>query len=170
MRKLLSGLVIAFLFLCGFSLIGHWSSAQDSLPNTQQIQEPDLNLDGQEEFGDTHRELEDYEEDYDQEEFEEQEELEMELLEQELVKARIEFAHSLTEVAEFETTTATYVIDNILEYLEVEEAIEFLKQMVEQAENPTTKRLLRMKLAQLFAETDQTDQTKEQLSELILSG
>ena len=44
----------------------------------------------------------------------------------------------------------------------------FLQQVLSKVEEPSIRRMVRMKLAELYSELDQTEQVKEQLLHLIL--
>ena len=96
-------------------------------------------------------------------------ELELERAEMELMYGRFEMMNRLAEVADSSLRSAAFAVLHVPEtFGEPEPAITFLEEMAEEAEKPAVKRLVRIKLAQLYRETDQAEQAQEQLRRLML--
>ena len=183
MRRAIVGCGMALLAVCFVIFAGHWTVAQQSDQAEETIEgspeDGEENLDvlvesgeadhAQEAHEEEENEEEDHDEDWDDEWEEESEyEIEADILELELIAAHCEHSAMLSEMCEDHARTSSWVISEILEYLDEEEAATFLEQTLSKVEEPSIRRLIRLKLAELYSELDQTEQVKEQLRQLIL--
>lgn len=167
MRRLLLGGSMAVLAFCLIFLTGHWTAAQDAEPADEAVQqaEPSPEDEMADEIEDDEEHDDDWDEPWDEEH---EEEIEEELRELELMAAHCEHSGMLSEMCENHAQTASWVISEIVEYLDEEEAAAFLQQVLSKVEEPSIRRMVRLKLAELYSELDQTEQVKEQLLHLIL--
>lgn len=176
MRRVIAGCGMAVLTVCLVIMAGHWTVAQESdqaKENFESILDGDslapVERDESDHPGISHQEEEDHDKDWGEEwEVEGEHEIEEALLELELLAAHCEHSGMLSEMCEDRVRTSSWVISEILEYLDEEEAATFLEQILSKVEQPSIRRLIRLKLAKLYAELDQSEQVKEQLRQLIL--
>ena len=156
-------LLTLIVFALSIVLIGYTqSSAQVAEPaEIAQAQPPEA------EIAEIDDEAE--EEDNEEDEGEWQEELEMALMETEIRSRRLEMSLRIAEIAENPTASAAFAISHVLEFFEEEEeALEFFQNTLQQAKDPAIQRMLRIKLAELYAEADEPEKAHAQLKALII--
>ncbi|MEL7497654.1 MAG: hypothetical protein AAFN77_08600 [Planctomycetota bacterium] len=83
--------------------------------------------------------------------------------------SRIEFMKGLTEIAGDPDATACYAIMHLGEYMDAEESVELLESLLLSSKvSIPTRNLIRMKLAEIHTQMDQTEKAKGMLEALIL--
>ncbi len=188
MRRAITYCGIGLLASCLFVFAARWTVAQDAEPTDdvaavaeQERSEPtdveryyreDADFDDAEYDEPERHEADDDEWEDEDDEWEEEDEHDAEetLFEFEVHAAECEHARRLADIASSRLETASWVIANIHEFLGEEEAADFLQQLFEAAEDPGIKRLIGLKLTEIYAELDQADQVKAQLRSLILGS
>jgi hypothetical protein len=81
---------------------------------------------------------------------------------------RLELATRFAQVATDEATTAAFAMMHFDDlFVEQEDGIEFLNEILEQTGNDTVRRIIRVKLAELYREADQRAQARRQLKKLL---
>jgi hypothetical protein len=95
-------------------------------------------------------------------------ELEMELRHIELRLAEFELIERLAAIAEDDVKAAAVAVAHVTDVVDEQEAIELLNKALVRVHHPGTRRLLHMKLAELYAETDQPESAKQHLGKLII--
>ena len=145
-------------------MAGQWSGAPATADDRESFAEfVDEDADGGE-FED-----EDFES---EEEFEEMERhqfhLELEMAELEATSSRLDLVGRLSEVADDELLSAAFAVRKVAEIMEPGEAVDFLNDTLDAAKNASVRRLIRIKLAELYAHTEQRDQATKQLRALIV--
>ena len=96
--------------------------------------------------------------------------LEVEVSELEFSLGRLKVVNELVSIADNPTGAASFAIMHITEFMEPEEAIAFLEGIAKEAANPSVRRLTAIKLAELYAHTEQPEQAAQQLRQLILDA
>ena len=81
---------------------------------------------------------------------------------------RLELIEQVFEIVASAEATAAFAVLHVKELLEFEQAEDFLLNMFRDVGNPAIKRLIRVQLAEIYAEQGRTEQVKEQLRLLIL--
>ena len=94
--------------------------------------------------------------------------LEIERQEMEVGIGRLEMVIRLAEIGENRNTAASYAILHVDDYMEVEKSISFLESMMIETRDAAVLHLIRIKLAELYAQTEQGDAVKAQLRSLII--
>ena len=187
MRRAFTYTTIAVLVSCLVVFAGHWTVAQNPEPEDDVViqaeEHPAASNDVEEddneeasldegEHGEDGYDEQDYDDEWEREDDEWQDEdehdFDEEFHEYEIHAAECELARRLADISSSHLETASWVIANIHEYLDDEEAANFLQQLLDEVEHPSIKRLVGLKLAELYSELDQTNQVKEQLRKLIL--
>lgn len=83
--------------------------------------------------------------------------------------ARLELVGRVAEIADDELLSAAYGITRVMEFVEGEEQIaEFLTHALEATQHPGVRRLICMKLAEVYTEMDQPEAARNQLRALIV--
>jgi len=95
--------------------------------------------------------------------------LEIEMVEMERNFGRLEMVGKIAEIANEELLAAAFAIMHVTEFMEPEAAIDFLTNALGEARNPGIHRMIRIKLAEIYAHTDQPEMAQEQLRALIIS-
>ena len=81
---------------------------------------------------------------------------------------RLKMVNQVAEIASNEVSTAAFVLMHFEELFdEPEDGIKFLNDTLQYTKNDAVRRLLRIKLAELYTEADQPDQARSQLRELL---
>ena len=95
--------------------------------------------------------------------------MEMEMAESQAAFNRLEMVGRVAEIAKDEVTSAAFAIIHIQEFFEEnpEGAIGFLEDTLKQTDNAPVKRLIHIKLAELYSATEKPDKAQEQLRILI---
>ena len=84
------------------------------------------------------------------------------------VSRRLEVVSQVARIAESPLTTASAAIVHINDVFGEEEAIDVLHDCLRRKPDPAVRRLIRMKLAELYAESDNRREAKEQFRILIV--
>ncbi len=94
--------------------------------------------------------------------------LEVERMELELQHVRLELAVAMREVADDKVASASLALSRVFEFVEEPgDAIKLLEQARADTKDPAIRRLIRFKLAELFAEDDDLEAAQQQLQALI---
>ena len=104
---------------------------------------------------------EDHDEDGDDEDDDDHEEFEEEMMEMEMM-------HQIFEVTEDASRTSFFAIMLIDEVMEEEQAAELLQECLKETDSDKTKRAIRLKLTELYAEMDDQDAVRKHLKALII--
>lgn len=94
--------------------------------------------------------------------------LELDRAELESGLGHLDLVSRLAEIADQPATAAAYAVLKVDEFMEPDEAIDFLRSIESRAGSPSTRRLIRMKLSELYRATDDSQSAREQLRQLIL--
>jgi hypothetical protein len=128
-------------------------------------EEEDLDEEGEEDFDDE----EDEDEEFDEERLERFErEMQVVRAEAENRMTRLKMVNQVAEIASNEVSTAAFALMHFEELFdEPEDGIKFLNDTLQYTKNDAIRRLLHIKLAELYTEADQPDQARSQLRELL---
>ncbi len=160
---------LVLTFLLGAIVCGPWLT-RSVLAQTDR--ETRARFETSDAFSDEDEEVD--ERDIDQEEFEEEEDYEEEYEDEDDCDEEYEeLCHELFETIELtenKVGAAALAIERSCDLLGEEEAIGLLEHSLHEADHPHISRMIRVKLIQLYDETERTDQVKRQLRSLILGG
>ncbi len=160
-----AGVALVLAFLLGAIVCGPWLTSS-VLAQTER--ETRARSETSAAFSDEDEEVE--ERDFDERDFDEEENYEDE---DECDEEYDELYHELFETIELtedEVGAAALAIERSGELLGEEEAIGLLEQSLHEIDHPHISRMIRVKLIQLYDETERTDQVKRQLRSLILGS
>jgi len=110
----------------------------------------------------------DHDEDDDEELEEEMIEMEMERMEVESEMMQMEMLQRIYEVTEDAGRTTFFATMMIDDAMEEEQAVELLQECLKETNSDKTKRAIRIKLVELFAEMDNQEGVREHMKALIL--
>jgi len=86
----------------------------------------------------------------------------------EAVFGMMEIVDRLTQVAKDETASAIFAVIQVGEFMEPEEAVDFLSKALGSVKDPVVQRVIRFQLAELAAELDQPEAAREHLMRIIV--
>jgi len=76
----------------------------------------------------------------------------------------------MAEIAEHPEASAVVAIMSLEDYMEMEEAADFLQEVLPDVTNPTVRRAIRFKLIEVYGHLDNQDGVRDQLRALIFSA
>jgi hypothetical protein len=94
--------------------------------------------------------------------------LELERAELELRAVQLELVQRVTRTAEQEVSAAVYGVCRVQEFMEPEEAAEFLQELYDEVGPVIVKRAIRMKLVELFRAIDRPEDARSQIRSMIV--
>ncbi len=93
--------------------------------------------------------------------------LELERAELEASFGRLEMVGRTAQIAENEVTAAAYAVMHVTDLAEPDQAVELLSNALQKTDNQATQRVIRIKLAEIYAHTERPDEALGQFKSLI---
>jgi hypothetical protein len=143
---------------------GEKSAAFDDLAFNEVEDEGEEEDEGDDEEGDDDRDVEEVAEELELH----RRHLDVEMGELETQFGRLELVGRLAEIAHEEIRAAAFAIAHVQEFMDEEEAIEFLNEALADTKNAGVRRMIRIKLAELHAHAEQRDEALEHVRALIV--